>query len=215
MASPRIINTMLSIDLSPLLCYNKFKNMKRDVYAMKIVSNFSIIVSLVFLAIIFIEMLVKLGESCFRKRENAKIVKGLSLSSKRKIFLTKIHNREEVCYRTYLLYNALYFIGSFLSLEYSVATMATLLISNNDVFSQIWMPLITMTFTIVNICVKPQQRANQYLLAWRKYDAHTQLLLQKNYEKMTEDEIYSEFQESILFQKKIEDSLEHDEIKDC
>lgn len=181
---------------------------------MKVVSKYSIIISVVFLVIIFIEVLIKLGESCYRQRENAKIVKCLSLLNKRKVFLTKTHKREEVIYRTYLLHNALYLIGSFLSLEYSVATMASLLISNNDVFSQIWMPLITMTFTIVNICVKPQQHANQYLLAWRKYDAHTQSLLQQNYEKMTEAEISSKFDEAILFQKRIEDSLGYDEIKD-
>ena len=196
------------------LWYNMSKVTEGVVCMVEKVYQFAIVISFVFLLVIFIEILIKFVESFSRIQENFKIIKGLSLATKRKIFLRKACKREEVMYRSYLLYNTLYFMGAFLSLEYAIATTATLLLNNNDVLSQIWMPLISMTFTVVSVCVKPQSRANQYLLAWRKYEAHTLSLLQQNYEKMSEDEILSEFEKSIQLQMNIEGSLKHDEIKD-
>lgn len=182
---------------------------------MEKISKFAIIISISFLVIIIFEVLIKIGESCSRKSWNMKIIKELSLTDKRKIFLKKICKREEVFYKSYILYNALYFISTFLSLEYSIVTAATLLIENQNPLSHIWIPLITLTFTVVNICVQPRHRANQYLLAWRKYDAHTQLLLQQNYENMTEEDILKLIEKSVEFQNNVEQSLKQDEIKDC
>lgn len=177
---------------------------------MEKVSTFSIIISILLLTVILLEVLIKLGESHCRKKSSTQIIEGLPLPNKRKIYLDGLCKREEVAYVSYLLYNALYFVDNFLSLEYSIATIAALLIYESDLVSKIWMPLITMTFTVVNICIKPQHRANQYLLAWRKYDTHKQLLLQKNYATMSDDDISDTFEESILYQSKIEESLKYD-----
>lgn len=182
---------------------------------MENVLRFAIMISAVFIVVILIELIVKMCESCSRKARNFKITEDLPLSNKRKIFFENLCRREEVIYRSYLLYNALYFVSSFLSLEYSIVTTATLLIDAESVLGEIWIPLITLTFTVLSISVKPQNRANQYLLAWRKYDAHTQLALQQNFETMSDDAVLDEIKKSVQFQSVIERSLKHDLTENC
>ena len=175
-----------------------------------------IIISIVLIIIEVIRALIKINESYSREKLNKRVIKSFVINTQHIVYLEETCIRKEIIYRSYILHNSLYLISNFFSLKYSIATFATSVIALDKGAS--WkatvLSVLTMTFVVINMCIKPSQHANQYLLAWRKYEEHTQYMLQHNYNKLSYDEISDLIKQSIEVRANIESSLKHDENND-
>ncbi len=175
-----------------------------------------IIISVMIIIVELIRISIKIKESYDRQRLNKKVIDSFNINTQHSVFLEKLCRRKEIIYRSYVLHNSLYLISNFFSLKYSIATFATTVIALDDGAS--WkatiLSVVTMAFVIINMCIKPRQHANQYLLAWRRYEEHTQHMLQHNYNNLKSDEIVNLIKQSIVIQTSIESSLKYDENDD-
>ena len=159
---------------------------------------------------------IKIKESYERLKLNNKTIDLLSVDEQHANYLRELCKRKENIYCSYILHNSLYLIVNVFSLKYSIATFATSVITLDDAAA--WkatvLSVLTMTMLIINMCVKPKQHANQYLVAWRRYEKHAQYMLQLDYKNLKSNELHNIKNSSIKTKANIENSFKYDKNDD-
>ena len=178
--------------------------------------------SVIILAIAFI--LIEITYFFIKRKENKKRTKRYesainsfeTLSQNHKEYLFDLADRTSVFYLSFVLNNVIFLTCGLFGLIFSVATLVlseTSLCSQYSCtpFETFVLSFLAIIFVIVVLYVKPQGHCREYLLAWRKMNAHTQKLLQKDFNRLSKKKVDKLIEKSVKFRSKIERSLNSDE----